>query len=319
MGTNDDSQVKMPPAQGHKPVLLNEVVEILSPRDGLTYLDCTFGGGGHARAILESAKCKVIAIDRDPAASKRAEKVKKEFGDRFEFASLNFSNLDKLQTEGYAGILFDFGVSSFQLDEAERGFSFMREGPLDMRMNNSEGATALQYISSVSEDELVRVLREYGEEPRAKKVARAIIAAREAGRIASTSDLAGAIAESVPARERIHPATRAFQAIRIAVNDELGEIERALPKAFERLREGGVLAVISFHSLEDRIAKKFFKKMAGRPEDRFDSSSVQDRVKRAELLTRKPVRPSEKELAENPRSRSAKLRAIRREENNGVF
>ena len=169
MGTNDDSQVKMPPAQGHKPVLLNEVVEILSPRDGLTYLDCTFGGGGHTRAILESAKCKVIAIDRDPAASKRAEKVKKEFGDRFEFASLNFSNLDKLQTEGYAGILFDFGVSSFQLDEASRGFSFMRDGPLDMRMDSSEGQTALDLINSLSEIELAKIFREYAEIPNFSK------------------------------------------------------------------------------------------------------------------------------------------------------
>lgn len=317
MGINDDSQIKKPLAQGHKPVLLKEAVEILSPRDGLTYLDCTFGGGGHTRAILSSADCKVVAIDRDPCAARRAAEVKKEFGSRFEFANINFSNLDKLQTEGYAGILFDFGVSSFQLDEADRGFSFMREGPLDMRMNNSEGATALQYIASVSEQELIRILREYGEEPRAKRVARAIIEARESGKISTTSDLACAIAEATPSHERIHPATRAFQALRIAVNDELGEIESALPKAFDRLSDGGVLAAISFHSLEDRIAKKFFKKMAGRPEDRFDRSSVQDRIKRAELLTRKPICPSESEIAENPRSRSAKLRAIRKEGKDG--
>jgi len=318
MDTGDDSQVRKTTTEGgHKPVLLNEAVKVLAPKDGLTYLDCTFGGGGHTRAILNSANCKVVAIDRDPEAAERAEKVKKEYGDRFEFAALNFSNLDKLQTVGYAGILFDFGVSSFQLDEAERGFSFMRDGPLDMRMDTKSGYTAREYIESVDEFELVRILRDYGEEPRARKVARAILEARDNDKLTSTSALAQAIALAAPSHERIHPATRAFQAIRIAINDELGEIERALPKAFEILAQGGILAAISFHSLEDRIAKKFFKKMAGRPEDRFDRSFVQDRIKRAELITRKPIVPSDEEIATNPRSRSAKLRAIRKEDNDG--
>ena len=215
--------------------------------------------------------------------------------------------------ESFAGILFDFGVSSFQLDTPERGFSFMREGPLDMRMDTTKGFTAREYIESADESELVEILREYGEEPRARKIARAIIAAREADKISTTAELAKAIAEAAPSHERIHPATRAFQALRIKVNDELGEIERALPKAFAALESGGVMAAISFHSLEDRIVKKFFKKAAGRPEDRFDTSFVQDRVKLAELLTRKPILPSEEETANNPRSRSAKLRAIRKD------
>lgn len=311
--SNDGKIFETAEQHGHKSVLLEEAVKILQPSDGKTYLDCTFGGGGHTRAILEAADCSVVSIDRDPAAAKRAEALKAEFPARFTFAPLNFSDLDKLQTGGYAGILFDFGVSSFQLDEAERGFSFMREGPLDMRMNTAEGFTAYDYIRSVDEYELVKILREYGEEPRAKKVARAIIAARDAGKISSTAELANEIALAAPSHERIHPATRAFQAIRIKINDELGEIERALPKAFDALQSGGVLAAISFHSLEDRIVKKFFKKMAGRPEDRFDTSSVQDRVKLAEILTRKPVLPSEEETAQNPRSRSAKLRAIRKD------
>lgn len=312
MQYSDDDNFREAPKQ-HKPVLLEEVVKILSPRDGKTYLDCTFGGGGHTRRILESADCKVVSLDRDPAAIERAKAVSADYPDRFEFRPLAFSDLDMLGRECFAGILFDFGVSSFQLDTPERGFSFMREGPLDMRMDTTKGFTARKYIESADESELVAILREYGEEPRARKIARAIIAAREADKISTTAELAKAIAEAAPSHERIHPATRAFQALRIKVNDELGEIERALPKAFAALESGGVMAAISFHSLEDRIVKKFFKKAAGRPEDRFDTSFVQDRVKLAELLTRKPILPSEEEIANNPRSRSAKLRAIRKD------
>lgn len=312
MQYSDDDNFREAPKQ-HKPVLLEEVVKILSPRDGKTYLDCTFGGGGHTRRILESADCKVVSLDRDPAAIERAKAVSADYPNRFEFRPLAFSDLDMLGGESFAGILFDFGVSSFQLDTPERGFSFIREGPLDMRMDTTKGFTAREYIESADESELVEILREYGEEPRARKIARAIIAAREAGKISTTAELAKAIAEAAPSHERIHPATRAFQALRIKVNDELGEIERALPKAFAALESGGVMAAISFHSLEDRIVKKFFKKAAGRPEDRFDTSFVQDRVKLAELLTRKPILPSDEETANNPRSRSAKLRAIRKD------
>lgn len=312
MQHSDDDNFREAPKQ-HKPVLLEEAVKILSPRDGKTYLDCTFGGGGHTRRILESADCKVVSLDRDPAAIERAKAVSADYPDRFEFRPLAFSDLDMLGDESFAGILFDFGVSSFQLDTPERGFSFMREGPLDMRMDTTKGFTAREYIESADESELVEILREYGEEPRARKIARAIIAAREADKISTTAELAKAIAEAAPSHERIHPATRAFQALRIKVNDELGEIERALPKAFAALESGGVMAAISFHSLEDKIVKKFFKKAAGRPEDRFDTSFVQDRVKLAELLTRKPILPSEGETANNPRSRSAKLRAIRKD------
>lgn len=312
MQHSDDDNFREAPKQ-HKPVLLEEAVKILSPRDGKTYLDCTFGGGGHTRRILESADCKVVSLDRDPAAIERAKAVSADYPDRFEFRPLAFSDLDMLGGESFAGILFDFGVSSFQLDTPERGFSFMREGPLDMRMDTTKGFTAREYIESADESELVEILREYGEEPRARKIARAIIAAREADKISTTAELAKAIAEAAPSHERIHPATRAFQALRIKVNDELGEIERALPKAFAALESGGVMATISFHSLEDRIVKKFFKKAAGRPEDRFDTSFVQDRVKLAELLTRKPILPSDEETANNPRSRSAKLRAIRKD------
>ena len=311
-----DSLIKTAERRGHYPVMLKEAVEILSPADGLEYLDCTFGGGGHTRAILESANCRLTAIDRDPAAISRAEEVKKEFPDRFKFVSANFSEICNLQTDGgYAGIFFDFGVSSFQLDQSERGFSFMHDGALDMRMNPSAGYTALELIESLSEYELGKILREYGEEPRFMKIARAVKAAADARAISTTRELAEVVAKAAPAspREKIHPATRTFQALRIAVNDELGEIERALPAAFELLAKGGVLAAISFHSLEDRIVKKFFKKVAGLPQDRFDHSFVQDRVKLATLITRKPILPSDAEISENPRSRSAKLRAVKKD------
>lgn len=293
--------------------MLKEAVEILSPKDGLEYLDCTFGGGGHSRAILESADCRVTAVDRDPAAETRAREMERLFPGRFRFVRANFSDICKLQTEnGYAGILFDFGVSSFQLDEAGRGFSFMRAGPLDMRMDSSKGPTALELVKSLPEPELAKILREYGQERAFAKVARAIKSAADSGALETTLDLAKAIEGALPSRgrEKIRPATRAFQALRIAVNDELGEISRALPAAFGLLARGGVLAAISFHSLEDRIVKRFFKKLAGLPEDRSDRSFAQDRVKLATLLTRKPAVPSEGETAENPRSRSAKLRAI---------
>ncbi len=313
MATRDDDREIETPQQGHMPVMLSEAVKILAPRDGECYLDCTFGGGGHTRAILESADCKVFSIDRDAAAAKRAESIKDEFGDRFEFINANFSQLDKLQTDGYAGVLFDFGVSSFQLDDSSRGFSIMRDGPLDMRMNREEGESALEFVNGAPEDEIAKVLRAYGEERRASAIARAIVRARAESPIETTSELAGIAGSVSHSRERIHPATRTFQAIRIKVNNELGEIEEALPKAFSALKRGGILAAISFHSLEDRIVKRFFKSMAGLPQDRFDRSYAQDRVKRAELITRKPLRPSEGECKMNPRSRSAKLRAIKKE------
>jgi len=299
--------------RGHLPVLLSEAVKILSPRESGVYLDCTFGGGGHTRAILQSARCKVYALDRDPAAAARAKALEAEYPDSFKFFPMPFSRLDTLPCREFDGILFDFGVSSFQLDDASRGFSFMRPGALDMRMDTNSGETALEYLGRVGEAELAQVLREYGEEPRAKKIARAIVAAAGEEKISTTADLARVVAEAAPSHEKIHPATRTFQALRIKVNDELGEIERALPKAFGVLKSGGVLAAISFHSLEDRIVKKFFKKMAGRPEDRFDASSVQDRIKLATLITRKPAAPSDAERLANPRSRSAKLRAIRKD------
>ena len=300
---------------GHEPVLLHETLNILAPHDGGLYLDCTFGGGGHSKAILNSADCKLQAIDRDPAAAERAKDFAKDFPERFAFLGDTFSKLDELKTTGYAGILMDLGVSSFQLDEGDRGFSFRADGPLDMRMNPDKGMGAAELIAKSSLPELEKILKEYGEEPRFRKLAREMKEWSQQGLLTGTLALANLIEKSLGRnpRSKIHPATLAFQGLRIAVNDELGEIERALPKAFERLEKGGILAVISFHSLEDRIVKQFFKKMAGRPEHRFDKSFVQDRVKLATIMTTKPVVATDEESRRNPRSRSAKLRAIKKD------
>jgi 16S rRNA (cytosine1402-N4)-methyltransferase len=307
---------------GHQPVLLEEVMALFSQSDvdpslPSIIVDATFGGGGHTRAILERfPEAKVVGVDQDPAALSRAEDIIKNFQGRFRIEARNFSEMGNIQDTDLTGVLMDLGVSSFQLDETERGFSFRFDAPLDMRMNPQQGQSAADFLETASLREIETALRDYGEEPRWRKIANAIVEARGTGVLQRTGSFAKFVEQFAsrpsPRRRRIHPATQTFQGIRIAINREIESLEAALPQAFEKLAPGGVLAVISFHSLEDRIVKRYFRKLAGRPEHRHDSRSQDQREVLAELLTRKPIAPDTEECEMNPRARSAKLRAVRK-------
>ena len=317
MISNLDSFLSNAPMEGHVPVLSQETLTFLDPKGGGVYLDCTFGGGGHTRMILEAADTSVVALDQDPQAIERADQFTQEFGDRFQFRRMNFANLENLEEGPFDGILFDFGVSSFQLDQLDRGFSFRGEAPLDMRMNPETGISAADWLASASRRELIQAIRVFGEEKNWRRIVDAIIEARTQSPLKATQDLSELILSCTPARLRfaskIHPATKTFQGIRIAVNNEIDVIEVGLPAAFKRLKPNGRLCVISFHSLEDRIAKNLFRRWAGRPEP-GDNRPQDMREVKAELLTRRPAVAGDAEVAVNSRSRSAKLRVLRKAE-----
>jgi 16S rRNA (cytosine1402-N4)-methyltransferase len=302
---------------GHQPVLLREVLGFLSPIPGGRYLDCTFGGGGHSRAILEAApNIELVALDRDPESLARSAALAGDYSGRFTLRVQNFANLGAEPGTGFDGVLFDFGLSSFQIDDPERGFSFRNDGPADMRMDPRTGVPASLWLETATEEMLVGAVRDLGEEPHWRRVVRALIEARGTGSLSRTVSLAAVISDVIPARDRytsrLHPATRTFQGIRLALNNELGEISVALLAAFEVLRPSGVLCAISFHSLEDRTVKQLFRLWCGQPTSSDDSTPQDLRTRSAEPLTRRPVIPSDEEIEANPRSRSAKLRAIRK-------
>jgi 16S rRNA (cytosine1402-N4)-methyltransferase len=300
----------------HIPVLVHPVVAFLSVHDGGIYVDATFGAGGYARAILAAAKASVVAIDRDASAVARGADLVKEAGGRLVLVQDRFSNLEQVvQACGHAlvdGVVCDLGVSSMQLDEAERGFSFRHDGPLDMRMGDS-GPSAADLIAAASERDLAFIIKSLGEERHARAIARAIVAARTEAPIRTTLGLAAVIERVVrPRPGAIHPATRTFQALRIFLNEELDELAAALAAAEAVLKPGGRLVVVSFHSLEDRIVKTFLVER-GRPSGASRHlPEVARPMPTFHLLTGRPVTPDEPEIAANPRARSAKLRAAER-------
>jgi 16S rRNA (cytosine1402-N4)-methyltransferase len=315
--TGSDSHAVAGGLARHIPVLARQVFEQLSPHQGL-YIDGTFGAGGHTRAILQVDGTEVIGIDRDRDAIAGGFALVDSFGGRLTLVEDRFSNLEQvahsLGHEAVDGILLDLGVSSMQLDTPERGFSFRFDGPLDMRMSG-EGQSAADLVETLSEVELADVIRTFGEERFARRIARAITAARQREAVRRTAQLAEIVRGAIPASEPgLDPATRTFQALRIAVNDELGELDRGLAVAEQLLAPGGRLAVVSFHSLEDRRVKEFLRRRSGTSPQasRHQPARTGSRAPSFTLLSRRVIRPSATEIAHNPRARAARLRAAER-------
>lgn len=296
----------------HTPVLYKEIIHALQPEDPGRYVDGTVGAGGHARGILEacSPDGQLLGLDVDPQALSAARETLAPYGMRALLMQASYTALSEvLERVGWDrvdGVLLDLGVSSMQLDQPERGFTFQHDAPLDMRFDPERGMSAAELLDNASEQEIAQILIDYGEEPLARRIAKSIVRARP---VRTTAQLADLVKKAYPAHSRIHPATRTFQALRIAVNDELESVKNGLPKALQALRPGGRLAVISFHSLEDRIVKDYFrsqsKDLINPPYER-----IYEVERKAALreINRKPITPSADEIEENPRARSAKLR-----------
>ncbi len=300
----------------HNPVMLPEVLEALNPQDGEVYVDGTFGAGGYSTAILEAANCTVYAIDRDPSAQETAQKMKQKYGERFIFLRGEFGNVRALMpVQKVNGFVLDIGVSSMQIDQAERGFSFRFDGDLDMRMDTANDMpTAADIVNTYEEEDLANLIYEYGEERLSRRIAKKIVQRRKEEKFSRTLDLADVVRSCVPrSKDKIDPATRTFQALRIAVNDELGELNQALDASQHILEEGGRLVVVSFHSLEDRTVKKFLKQKSGDAAgSRHLPAAQESNPKIFKLISRKAIKAGAEETDANPRARSAKLRgAIR--------
>ena len=297
----------------HVPVMLPEVLSALAPRDGAVYVDGTFGAGGYSGAILRAADCRVIAIDRDPSAIRGGQAMVEAFAPRLSLREGRFADMEALvDDQRVDGVVLDVGVSSMQIDAAERGFSFLRDGPLDMRMAQS-GTSAADAVNSLPQEALSNIIHVFGEEPRSRAIARAIVEARKVAPITTTHGLVKAIERVTgrPRPDKIHPATRTFQALRIHVNGELDELVEALHAAERLLPEGGRLVVVTFHSLEDRIVKRFFASRAGKlpSGSRHLPDAVQGPEPSFTLAFKGHLGASEAEAKANPRARSAKLRA----------
>lgn len=305
---------------GHAPVLLSEVLAALAPQDGESYVDGTFGGGGYALRVLQAADCKLYGIDRDLDAIARAEAMA-ETEPRLVPLLGRFGDMDTLlQTHGVDavdGVMLDIGVSSFQIDQGERGFSFMRDGPLDMRMGQT-GPSARDVVNHLVAQDLTAIIRQLGEDRQAKRIANFIVARRSEKAFETTLDLADCVERAVGGRrgQKTHPATRTFQAIRMYVNDELGELVRGLAAAERLLRAGGRLVVVTFHSLEDRLVKQFMRLRSGAVSggSRYMPEVEKGPKPSFELTQRKAIEPGEDEIATNPRARSARLRVVTRTE-----
>lgn len=305
------------PPGGHIPVLCDAVLAALAPRDGAVYIDGTFGAGGYSAALLAAARCRVLGIDRDPEAIGRGAALAARHEGRLTLIEGCFGDIERLVGAAapgpVAGVALDLGVSSVQLDTPARGFSFRLDGPLDMRMSGA-GRSAADLVAGLSEDDLASLIRALGEERFARRVARAIVAARRRAPIRRTGELAEIVRSAIPAREPgLDPATRTFQALRIAVNDELGELDRGLAGAERVLMPGGRLAVVAFHSLEDARVKNFLRQRSGAGGgSRHAPPALGAPSPSFRLLTRRAVRPDANEIARNPRARSARLRAAER-------
>ena len=305
----------------HKSILVSEILGFLDLQPGSVVIDATLGLGGHAEAVLQtSADTRVIGIDQDQKALETATERLKPFGSRFQGVHSNFVEIssvaDELNITAVDAVIADLGVSSMQLDDAERGFSFRFDAPLDMRMDTSKGSTAAELLEELDQEEIANLIYRYGEERKSRRVARLIVERRDAGQpVRSTEELARLVERAVgrSPKDKIHPATRTFQALRIAVNNELGILDGFIKDSIDLLKLNGTLSVITFHSLEDRIVKQAFQKLSGKC---FCPPRIPKCVcgaeKRVEILTRKPVVPTEDEMSVNPRSRSAKLRVCRK-------